>query len=172
MWEEVTLNIINNDMAISAVAANEKFTKHTKSNVYISTFIAVFLTQVVQRSISPSRQKNVVLRYRFHHILLSLGKYLIPPEMTGAMGLWSSETLVNDYFTEFVLASLKMYAPKSKSVGGYYQIQRVWTVFISRIRKYTILKHWKNKYWSRLWNRVLFYVWTSNSFRRWFPTTR
>ena len=63
MWEEVTLNIINNHMAIAAVAANDKFTKHAKSNMYISAFIVVFLTQVVQRSVTPSRQKSVILRY-------------------------------------------------------------------------------------------------------------
>ena len=37
--EEVTLNIINLDVAILAKAENDKFTEHEKSNMYISAFI-------------------------------------------------------------------------------------------------------------------------------------
>ena len=38
-WEEVTLNIINDNVAITAFAETDKFTEHAKSNTYISAII-------------------------------------------------------------------------------------------------------------------------------------
>ena len=41
-WEEVTLNIIDVDVTIAAVAENGDFTEHPKCDVYISVFITAY----------------------------------------------------------------------------------------------------------------------------------
>ena len=115
-WEEVTLNIINDDVAIAAVAENDEFTEHAKSNVYISAFITAYSRhKLYEEALHPLGER--VLYFDTDSVIYysPTGEHLIPPDTTGAMGLWTSETSVDDYFTEFVSAGPKTYALKSKS---------------------------------------------------------
>ena len=87
-WEEVTLNIINDDVAIAAVAENDEFTEHAKSNVYISAFITAYSRhKLYEEALHPLGER--VLYFDTDSVIYysPTGEHLIPPDTTGAMGL-------------------------------------------------------------------------------------
>ena len=113
-WNKVSINIINEDVAMAAVQQNNEYTEHEKSNMYISVFVTAYARMKLYEDALEPLGRCVLYFNTDSMIYVSLGgERLIHPDTTGALGLWTSETDADDWFTEFVSAGPKTYALKS-----------------------------------------------------------
>jgi len=116
IWNEVSINIINKDVALASVQETNEYTEHGKSNVYISTFVTAYARlKLYEEAMEPLGK--LVLYFDTDSVVYvsPTGEHLIHPDTTGVMGLWTSETTADDWFTEFVSGGPKTYGLKSFS---------------------------------------------------------
>ena len=115
-WNEVSINIINDDVAMASVQENNEYTEHEKSNVYISIFVTAYARLKLYEDALEALGRRVIYFDTDSVIYVSTdGNHIIHPDTTGAMGLWTSETSADDWFVEFVSAGPKTYGLKSYS---------------------------------------------------------
>ena len=99
---------------MAAVQQNNEHTEHKKSNVYISVFVTAYARiKLYEDALEPLG--HCVLYFDTDSVIyVSPGReHFIHPDTTGALGLWTSETDADDWFTEFVSTGPKTYALKS-----------------------------------------------------------
>ena len=117
MWcfEECTLDIINEEVAIARVNESNDMTEHVKSNVYISAFITWYSRLKLYELLERLQEKVFFFNTDYIVSVSPTGEHLITPDTTGNFGEWKSELPPDDYFVESVSAGPKMYAMKSFS---------------------------------------------------------
>ena len=123
-YEEVLLNIVNEEVAYESLSENDEFTEHAKSNVYIASFITAYSrVKLYTEAIFPLG--NHVLYFDTDSCVYKSpsGSHLVELNNQGELGGWESElkpVVVDgveqeDYFTHFVSCGPKTYYLKSKS---------------------------------------------------------
>ena len=123
-YEEVLLNIVNEEVAYVSLSENDEFTEHAKSNVYIASFITAYSrVKLYTEAIFPLG--NHVLYFDTDSCVYKSpsGSHLVELNGQGELGGWESElkpVVVDgveqeDYFTHFVSCGPKTYCLKSKS---------------------------------------------------------
>jgi len=115
-YDKVTLQTITEEVSVARLSDNDHMTEHSKSNVYISAFITGYARMKLYEDALEVLQEKVLYFDTDSVIYVSpTGEHLITPDTTGALGLWTSELKVGDYYTEFVSAGPKTYCCKSFS---------------------------------------------------------
>ena len=92
IWNEVSINILNKDVALASVQESNKYTEHSNSNVHI----------LYKEAMEPLGHIALYLNTDSVMYVSPTSEHLIHPDTTGIMGLWTSETTADDWFTEFV----------------------------------------------------------------------
>jgi hypothetical protein len=91
-YEQVTLNIMNEDVCLATVSSGNDMTEHSRSNVYISAFITAYARLKLYNEALEPLGKNVLYFDTDSVIYVSpTGEHLVDIDTTGAMGLWTSE---------------------------------------------------------------------------------
>ena len=110
-WEKVGINIITDEAATISVEENTSYTKHNRSNVYISAFITAYSRlKLFDEALNPLQQSVLYFDTDSVIYVSPTGADLIPVDTTGQMGLWTSEIEEGDCFVEFVSCGPKTYA--------------------------------------------------------------
>ena len=84
--------------------------------MYISVFVTAYAHMIVKLYEDALEPLGRCVLYFNTDLMIYVslgGERLIHPDTTGALGLWTSETDADDWFTEFVSAGPKTYALKS-----------------------------------------------------------
>jgi G:T-mismatch repair DNA endonuclease (very short patch repair protein) len=115
-YNRCSINIINDGIAYANHRCNDEYTQHTKSNVYIAAYVTAYARLKLYDEALDRLGRNVLYFDTDSCVYLSpSGDHLVPPDLSGELGFWTSELPPNDYFVEFVSAGPKTYALKSFS---------------------------------------------------------
>ena len=72
IWNEVSINILNKDIALASVQETNEYTEHSKSNVYISTFVTAYARlKLYEEAMEPLGKLVLYFRYRFGRVCVS-----------------------------------------------------------------------------------------------------
>ena len=79
-WNEMSIGIINGDVAMASVQENNEYTEHHKSNVYISIFVTAYATNCTK-----NEQRRVLYFNTDSVIYESPDGYVIHPGTSATM---------------------------------------------------------------------------------------
>ena len=97
VFEECTLDIINNEVAITCVNKINNMTEHVKSNVYIYAFITGYSRLKLCELLEKLQQQMLYYDTDSIVYVYSTGKHLITPDTTGNLGKW---TFLENFLTQ------------------------------------------------------------------------
>mmetsp|Transcript_12651 Transcript_12651/g.16301 ORF Transcript_12651/g.16301 Transcript_12651/m.16301 type:complete len:1243 (-) Transcript_12651:1394-5122(-) len=115
-YDEVLLNVVNEDVAYVSMSENDEYTEHNKSNVYVAAFITAYARlKLYNDTIEPLGRYVLYFDTDSCVYVSPTGEHLIELDPTGALGGWESEVPEEEYFTHFVSCGPKTYCLKSAS---------------------------------------------------------
>ena len=86
VFEECTLDIINEEVAIARVNETNDMTEHVKSNVYISAFITGYSRLKLYELLEQLQEKALYFDTDSIVYVSPTGEHLITPDTTGNLG--------------------------------------------------------------------------------------
>ena len=106
----MTIDIINEEVALAFVNETNDMTEQIKSNAYISAFLTGYLRLKLYEFLELLEEKVLYFDTDSIMYVSHTGEHLVTPDTTGNLGEWTFELPPNDYFVEFVSAGPKTYA--------------------------------------------------------------